>query len=135
LANILERLYRLEKRPELLENSNLAIARVLRSEKFTASQRVEAEALKARNLKTLWHLDFEAHADLANRREAATNRALLQAYDAYRKAYLGDLNHFWSGLAALQQGTVAVDLANEEVWQDAFDSNDQIKLPQQSRAP
>jgi len=80
LANLFERQYRAEKRSELLENSNLAISRVVRCEKSTAGQHAEAEALKARNLKTLWRLDLEAQADLAKRRETATNRALLRAY-------------------------------------------------------
>jgi hypothetical protein len=125
LANIFERLYRREGKPELLEDSNLAIARVLRSEKTTAGQRAEAQALEARNLKTLWRLGFEALGDLAKRREAATNRTLRSAYEAYRRAYLGDLNHYWSGLAALQQGTAALNLSSEDLWQDAFDNEDQ----------
>jgi hypothetical protein len=97
LANLFERQSKLEKRPELLESSNLAIARVLRDDKLSAGQRAEANALQARNLKALWRLDFEAQADLAKRRETATNRALREAYEAYRRAYLGDLNHYWSG--------------------------------------
>lgn len=125
LANIFERLYRLQKRPELLEQSNQAIARVLESRKSTAAQGAEAEALRARNLKTLWRVDLEGEADLAKRRETATSRALLQSYEAYRRAYLSDLNLYWPGLAALQQGTVAADLANGEAWEDAFDNNDQ----------
>jgi hypothetical protein len=125
LANVFERQYRKEKMPELLESSNLAIGRVLRSEKSSAGQRAEASALKARNLKTLWRLDLEAQPDLAKRREIGTNRALREAYDAYRRAYLCDLNHHWSGLAALQQGTIALALSDADVWQDAFDNSDQ----------
>jgi hypothetical protein len=59
------------------------------------------------------------------RRSAATNRGLRKAYEAYRKAYLFDLNHYWSGLAALQQGTIVLELSKEEMWQDTFDSVDQ----------
>lgn len=125
LANLFERQYRREKRPELLESSNLAIARVLRTERLSTAQRAEANALQARNLKTLWRLDFEAEANLEKRRETATNRALWEAYEAYRRAYLGDLNHYWSGLAALQQGTIALALSEGDVWQDAFDNSDQ----------
>lgn len=125
LANLFERQYRSEKRQELLEASNLAIARVLKSAKSSADRRAEANALQARNLKTLWRRDFEAQADLAKRRETATNRALREAYEAYRSAYLVDLNHYWSGLAALQQGTIALALSDDDVWQDAFDNSDQ----------
>jgi hypothetical protein len=125
LANLFERQYRMEKMPELLESSNLAIARVLRIDKLSSGQRAEAIALRARNLKTLWRLDFEAQAEPAKRRETATNRALRGAYEAYRRAYLGDLNHYWSGLAALQQGTIALALSDGDAWQDAFDNSDQ----------
>jgi hypothetical protein len=124
LANLFQRQYRDEKKPELLERSNQAIARVLGVEKLSVGQRAEANALHARNLKTLWRRDFEGQAELAKRRETATNRALLETYEAYRTAYLGDLNHHWSGLAALQQGTIALALSNEDVWQDAFDNSD-----------
>jgi hypothetical protein len=125
LATIYERLYRLEKRPELLHESNSAVSRVLNCKKATGNQLTEANALKARNLKTLWRLDFEQLGDLAKRREAATNRALREAYEAYRRAFIGDLNHYWSGLAALQQGTLALDLAKEEGWPDTFDNSSQ----------
>src|SRR5262245_40819136 len=49
------------------------------------------------------------------RRSAATNRMLRKAYEAYRKAYLFDLNHYWSGLAALQQGTITLELERGDV--------------------
>jgi hypothetical protein len=121
LANLFERQFRQERRPELLENSNLAIARVLMVHKLSAEQRAEAYALHGRNLKTLWRLDFGAQTELAKRRETATNRTLLVAYEAYRKAYLEDLNQYYSGLAALQQGTIALALSDEvDVWEDAF---------------
>ena len=121
LANLFERQYGREKRPELLEASDHAIARVLDSERASAGQRAEALALEGRNAKTRWRLEFEALPDVPRRRERATNRNLLRAYEAYRAAYLVDLNHYWSGLAALQMGTVAQDLSREAAWQDAFD--------------
>jgi hypothetical protein len=124
LANLFERQFRTERRPELLENSNLAIARVLRVEDLSVGQRAEAYALEARNLKSLWRLDFEGETELAKRRERATNRTLLESFKAYRRAYLVDLNHYWSGLAALQQGTIALALSNEDAWQNAFEDSD-----------
>jgi hypothetical protein len=125
LANLLERQYRGEKRLELLEASNQAIATVLGNEKTTAEQRAEALALRGRNLKTLWRLDFESLDAVAERREKATNRNLLGSYEAYRKAYMVDLNHFYSGLAALQMGVVAQELALDPAWEDAFEDSGQ----------
>ena len=127
LANLYERQFRREKRPELLEASNQAISRVVASERTSAQQRAEAWALSGRNAKTLWRMDFEELPELAQRRERATNRTLIKAYEDYRKAYLFDLNHYWSGLAALQIGTIAQDLSREGAWGDAFNDDDQAK--------
>ena len=125
LGSVYERLYRKTKNAELLEASNQAIVRVRNSEKASADQRVEALTLEGRNEKTLWRLEWDKLDNVAERRSAATNRMLRNAYEAYRKAYLFDLNHYWSGLAALQQGTIALELSNEEIWQDTFDSANQ----------
>jgi hypothetical protein len=125
LGSIYERLYRKTKNAELLEASNQAIVRIRNSEKASPDQRVEALTLEGRNEKTLWRLEWDKLHNVAERRGAATNRMLRQAYEAYRKAYLFDLNHYWSGLAALQQGTITLDLSNEEIWQDTFDNVDQ----------
>jgi hypothetical protein len=125
LGSIYERLYRKTKNAELLEASNQAIVRVRNSEKASADQRVEALTLEGRNEKTLWRLEWDKFDNVTERRGAATNRMLRAAYEAYRKAYLFDLNHYWSGLAALQQGTITLELSNEEIWQDTFDSVDQ----------
>ena len=124
LANLYERGYRAEKKPELLHASEQAIARIL-GRQASAAQRAEALALQGRNQKTRWRLSFEELQDVGERRRRATNRVLLRAYEAYREAYLVDLNHYWSGLAALQMGTVALDLSREEAWSDAFDDDDQ----------
>jgi hypothetical protein len=127
LANLYERRFRRVKAPELLESSNQAIASVLANKRTTADQRAEALALQGRNLKTIWRLDFEGLGDVSDRRGQAINRTLLRSYEAYRDAYLVDLNHYWSGLAALQMGTVAQDLSGEAAWEDAFDDAAQAK--------
>jgi len=121
LADIYERRYRRQKNPDLIERSHQAIARILRSGRATALQRAEALAQEGRNRKTLWRLEFERLDDVVRRREVATNRALCNAFEAYRDAFLVDLNHYWSGLAALQIGTVALDLSRDPAWEDAFD--------------
>lgn len=123
LANIFERLYREERRPELLEDSNHAINRVLDSQKVTGKQRAEALALRGRNQKTEWRLLFDDLETIEERRQAAMNRALIRSYESYRDAFFDDLNHFYPGLAALQMGTILVDLSEEDYWYDAFDSD------------
>jgi len=130
LANIYERRYRKERaqgrnQPQLFAASDAAIARVLSlGQGVTAAQRAEALALKGRNKKTSWRLSFETVPDQAERRRIATSATLREAYEAYRDAYLTDLNHFWSGLAAFQLGQIALDLSKDaEEWEASFPSN------------
>jgi len=122
LANLYERQYRQEKRPELLAASDQAIKRVVANERASQADRTEALSLLGRNAKTQWRLAFEGVQNVAERRKAATNRQLIAAYDGYRRAYSSDLDHFWSGLAALQICAIAKSLADDEPWEDAFDS-------------
>lgn len=123
LANIYERRYRSTKQPELLEASEQAIDRVLGSDAASKQQKAEALALKGRNQKTRWRLEFKDVSTTDERRKVAMNRALLGSYKAYRDAYFEDLNHFYPGLNALQMGTILLDLAGEAAWADAFDSD------------
>jgi hypothetical protein len=125
LANIYERQYRTERRPDLLESSNHAIGRVLASDRLDRDRKAEALALQGRNEKTRWRLEFDNLDSTEDRRRAAMNRALIRSYERYREAYFQDLNHFYSGLAALQMGTVLFDLSNGDEWYDAFDSDEQ----------
>ena len=123
LANLYERQYREEKnRADLLAASDHAIERVVANERASQADRTEALSLMGRNAKTQWRLTFQGIETLSERRKAATNRQLIAAYDGYRRAYSGDLDHFWSGLAALQMCATAKNLADEESWQDAFET-------------
>jgi hypothetical protein len=120
LANLYERHYRREKRAELLAASDQAIKRVLANNRATEEQRTEALSLTGRNAKTRWRQAFQDLPDIPQRRRAAINRQLIEAYNGYMRAYSGDLNHYWSGLAALQMCAIAKSLAEEETWEDAF---------------
>jgi hypothetical protein len=122
LANLYERQYRKEKRAELLVASDHAIKRVLANGRATEEERTEALSLAGRNAKTQWREAFEGLSSVDERRKEAVNRQLIKAYDGYRAAYSTNLNHFWSGLAALQMCATAKSLAEGESWEDAFDS-------------
>lgn len=134
LANIYERLYRedrQEKRPALLEASDHAIRRVLACNTASRAERAEALALQGRNEKTRWRLEFDPLETAEERRKAAMNRALIRSYESYREAFSQDLNHFYSGLAALQMGTILVDLSDSDAWYNAFDSDEQAESHKQ----
>jgi hypothetical protein len=134
LANIYERLS--ERKPELLTNSEQAIERVLASTEATSTQRTEALALKGRNRKTRWRRAFLELGTVDERRQAAMNQALRESYDAYQEAFYHDLNHFWSGLAALQMGTIFLDLSAGEdgAWKLTFDNDSEAETYRQKLA-
>ena len=131
LANIYERLYRDEPRPELMEASDQAIKRVLDSKEASQKQRVEALSLGGRNQKTRWRLNFDHLPTTEERRAAAMNRELIRSFEDYRRAFFQDLNHFYPGLAALQMGTILLDLSKEKFWSDTFDSDSEADLYKQ----
>lgn len=123
LASIYERIYRDQRRPEQIKVSDQAIQRVLKSKDISIAERAEALALGGRNAKTRWRVQLENLDTVEERRIAGMNRALREAFEAYRDAFYLDLNHFYSGLTALQMGTVFLDLARGEQWKDAFDDD------------
>jgi hypothetical protein len=126
LANIYERLYRDEKNPDFIELSEQALDRVLNNVLTSRKQRVEALALRGRNQKTRWRLEFE-ELNPEEKRSAAMNRALINSYEAYRNAFLEDLNHFYSGINALQMGTILLAFSKEDMWYGMFENDRQAK--------
>jgi hypothetical protein len=126
LANVYERWSRQANDPKLLLKSDRAIERVLANDSAALMQRAEALSLKGRNSKTRWIAEFEGKPTLAERRMAAMNKALRDSYELYRESFYHDLNHYWSGLAALQMGTILVDLSagDEDGWKQTFDDDD-----------
>jgi hypothetical protein len=126
LANVYERLYREKKDPDpvLLALSDQAIERVLAGRDVSSKNRVEALALQGRNQKTRWRLEFGELTSGEARRSAAMTESLRKCFDCYRAAFQTNLNHFWSGLAALQMGTVFLDLSEaNDTWKSTFDDD------------
>jgi hypothetical protein len=123
LANVYEREFRSQRRPELMSDSDRALDRVLAAADAKLTDRVEALALKGRNSKTRWREALPAADDLARLRASAMNQALRDSYSGYRQAFDQDLNHFWSGLAALQMGAILLDLAHDDGWKATFNDD------------
>ena len=124
LANIYERLSRGDARQvELLAKSDEAVDVLLTIAARNRSTMAEARALKGRNQKTHWRMGLSGTATIADRRRAALNRALIDAYECYLGAFHEDLNSFYPGLNALQLGCVLHDLSNEPEWAAVFDDD------------
>ena len=123
LANIYERLYREKKQPELLTSSDQGIDRVVDNKNAAQSDRVEALTLRGRNGKTRWREQFSSITVLGTRRAGAMNEQLRQSYRGYADAFREDLNHFWSGIAALQMGAIFLDLTKDDGWTASFNDD------------
>jgi hypothetical protein len=125
LANIFERqsqdqLLPADRRAALLVASDQAIENVVTRTSITRAQQAEALALKGRNQKTHWRLSWSAATDVASRRHQALKRSLIESYESYVEAFHTDLNRFWPGLAAVQMGTILLELSNDSGWNGMF---------------
>ncbi|HEY9063849.1 MAG TPA: tetratricopeptide repeat-containing protein [Burkholderiaceae bacterium] len=125
LASVYERLYRKTKNEQHLATSEQAIERVLSNRDARPGDRTEAHSLRGRNRKTLWRLGFADAQTVGERRSKALDSPLLQSYEAYRDAFLNDLNHFYSGVNAFSAGTILLELSASEDWPALFRSNDE----------
>ena len=126
LANAYERVYKQTSDPAHLEQSNQALGRLLADATLPSEDRAEASALHGRNLKTLWRLNFARLETVEERRERAIDPRARESYEAYRDAYKADLNHFFSGVAALQMGHILQSLAREPSFQQLFEDDSQM---------
>lgn len=124
LANIYERLSRINRRATFLELSNQAIRQVLEAEDCSIAQRAEALALEGRNFKTQWRASIETADDVATARTRAIDIRALKSYESYRDAFSCDLNAFYPGLAALQTGHILRVLAALPEWRNLFKGDD-----------
>ena len=85
----------------------------------------------ARNAKTLWEADWKELEGIADvQKTALSSPHLERSFDLYRKGFVEDRNHFYSGLNALAMVTIMTELAaaQPEIWQDDFDSEDEAAL-------
>jgi tetratricopeptide (TPR) repeat protein len=114
-----------------LVRSDQALERALQNNSMSSWDRAEVRALMARNAKTLWEADWKELEGIADVQKAALSSPHLErSFDLYRKGFVEDRNHFYSGLNALAMVTIMTELAaaQPETWQDDFDSEDEAAL-------
>ena len=114
-----------------LVRSDQALKRALQNSDMSSWDRAEIRALMARNAKTLWEKDWKTLEGIADVQKAALSSPYLEkSFDLYRKGYVEDRNHFYSGLNALAMSTIITELAaaQPEIWEDDFESEDEADL-------
>lgn len=109
-----------------LAESDLAIERVTSRKDVGGHDRAEALSLAARNAKDLWRAAWKDAAPAAQRKQALASPYLQQAADAYREAFLSELNHYYPGINALGLYTVLAELgaALPDDWNDLYTNAD-----------
>ena len=112
-----------------LPASEAALSRVVDRTDVRGDQTAEAWSLLGRNLKSTWRKDWQAVLPEARQPRALDSPLLMQAYEAYARAFREDLNHFYSGLNALAMLTIANELAAAlpAAWSDRFESADEAR--------
>jgi hypothetical protein len=119
-----------QRRNDLVKSDH-ALQRALQNRAVSSYDRAEIRALMARNAKTLWEMDWNEFQETgAVQKEALASAHLEKSFDLYRKGFVEDRNHFYSGLNALAMVTVMTELADAqpEVWEDDFDSEEEAAL-------
>jgi tetratricopeptide (TPR) repeat protein len=114
-----------------LVRSDQALERALQNTGMSNWDRAEIRALMARNAKTLWEAGWEELEVSADVQKAALSSPHLErSFDLYRKGFVEDRNHFYSGLNALAMSTIITELAavQPDVWEDDFDDEDEAAL-------
>jgi tetratricopeptide (TPR) repeat protein len=115
------------QRVDKLTESNIALQRVLTEACATQWERAEVHSLMGRNLKEKWKADWIKLP--ADKRKAAALRSplLKQSYDEYKKGFMEDLNHYYSGINALALLTTMTTLAQAlpEVWNESFEDDEE----------
>lgn len=105
--------------------SNLALQRVLEDESTTRRERAEAHSLIGRNLKDKWKAAWTKLPADERQRAALRSPFLKQSYEEYKKGFIEDLNHYYSGINALGLLTTMIEMANAlpEIWNEGFEDD------------
>jgi tetratricopeptide (TPR) repeat protein len=109
--------------------SDQAMRRVLDNNDSSTAERAEASALLARNEKSRLTEGWTVGETADRQKRALRSRYLLSAYEHYRRGFLLDLNHYYSGLNALAMVSVALALIAKqpEVWLERFDAEEEAE--------
>ncbi len=108
--------------------SDQAIERVMGNKHLSRWELAEALSLMARNAKSRWEADWRAKTEPSERqRGALASPHLERSLEFYRRGFVEDRNHYYSGLNALAMLTVLTALASRhsDIWLRGFDSDEE----------
>ena len=106
--------------------SNMALQRVLNDESTTEKERAEAHSLIGSNLKGKWKAEWIDLPTGQRQPTALRSPFLEQSYEEYKKGFIEDLDHFYSGINALGMLTIMAEMATAlpDVWNEGFEDDE-----------
>jgi len=110
------------QRLDELTESNIALQRVLNAMTTTEKERAEAHSLIGSNSKGKWKAEWIDQPVDQRQPTALRSPHLEQSYEEYKKGFIEDLDHFYSGINALGMLTIMVEMATTlpEIWKEGF---------------
>jgi len=119
-----------------LTRSDQALERALQHRDVPSWHRAEIRALMGRNAKALWEAEWRDIDGKDEMQKAALVSPYLQkSFDLYRRGFIEDRNHFYSGLNALAMITIQTELASvqPETWEEDFETEEEATLELKKR--
>jgi hypothetical protein len=119
-----------------LTRSDQALERALQHRGVPSWHRAEIRALMGRNAKALWERDWrDVEGQDEMQKAALVSPHLQRSFDLYRRGFIEDRNHFYSGLNALAMITIQTELASmqPEVWEEDFETEEEAVLELKKR--
>lgn len=125
-------IYQKQPQPDLVASDQAIERALVGAEGETLA---DLRALRASNNKTRWIQQWQDIVDVEERRCVALDAPYWQeAFDGYREAFVGHLNHYYSGINALTLATIRVALAQAlpEPWSCRCSSHEEANQKLQS---
>ncbi len=113
----------------LLTRSDISAEIIIKDKQVNSRQRAEAYTLIARNHKARWFFDWKNLKDKSLQTKALKSAHLMNAYEYYRKGFMQNLNHYYSGYNAVALLFIILELAERHpyAWQDLYDDSDEAE--------
>lgn len=112
-------------------SSDQAVERALQNKDTSAGERAEVRALMGRNAKNQWEQTWASSTVVVDAQKTALASPYLErSLELYRRGFIEDRNHFYSGLNALAMVTMLTELAQAQstIWEDGSDSREEASV-------
>ncbi|MBA5630196.1 tetratricopeptide repeat-containing protein [Moheibacter lacus] len=113
----------------LLTQSDISAEIIIKDKQVNSRQRAEAYTLIARNHKSRWIFEWKNLNNDVLQKKALQSPHLMNAYENYRKGFMQNLNHYYSGYNAVELLYIITGLAEKhpDAWEDLYDEKEEAE--------